>query len=124
MNLVLAVLEDDSMTRYVASSLIERRGITVDQFAHPIEFLKSQKSYSLLLTDYHMPQMTGLQVGQALRARGSQIPIICMSGLPSEIPDKGRFFNALLAKPFDAKELYDILGNYIPLNDLEKAQTQ
>lgn len=68
----------------------------------------SAESADLLITDQTMPVMTGMELVQALRARGCQIPVIVASGFCEvATPEEKSLLEPmfLLTKPFTAEEL-------------------
>jgi CheY-like chemotaxis protein len=71
---------------------------------------------ALVLLDYMMPLMDGLQVLAALRADPAlaTIPVVIMTAAPLGIPAGQRLWDELLLKPFDAGQLmrvvYDLIG--------------
>jgi YesN/AraC family two-component response regulator len=71
-------------------------------------FEKATEPFDLLLTDMIMPQLSGLQVADALAERGFSGPVLFISGYldgnfaPGEGPGEGR---DLLLKPFRHDEL-------------------
>jgi two-component system, OmpR family, response regulator VicR len=67
-----------------------------------------QNPAALILTDYMMPVMDGLQLLQALKAKEetAAIPVVMLSALPEEVVrEKGEPVRAFLRKPFRATEL-------------------
>ena len=59
-------------------------GHTVETFASAAEFLLADvQRFVCLILDHHMPHMTGLELVERLRADGSKIPILLVTGLPS-----------------------------------------
>jgi CheY-like chemotaxis protein len=62
---------------------------------------------ALILLDYMMPVMDGLQLLQVLRAdpRLSQIPVVMMTAAPPGIPIGDQRWDDLLLKPFDSGQL-------------------
>ena len=68
--------------------------------------------YDLVVTDYNMPGMSGLEFAQAIRERASQQPILLITGdcLQAEKKCGGaRHFNATLQKPFSLTEFQETL---------------
>ena len=71
-----------------------------------------QHSFDLLLTDHHMPGMTGLELAQQARDRLPELPIVLMSGgSDSDIEVKAQKLGlvSFLAKPFSVHQLRDLL---------------
>jgi CheY-like chemotaxis protein len=66
---------------------------------------------ALILLDYMMPVMDGLQMLEQLRADPELqgIPVVMMTAAPLGIPNRGRRWDALLIKPFDATRLTRIV---------------
>jgi FixJ family two-component response regulator len=66
--------------------LLETQGLRVRDFASGTEFLHSDAHniMSCLLIDYHMPDMTGLEVVEELRRLGRSHPTILITGLADE----------------------------------------
>ena len=62
---------------------------------------------ALILLDYMMPVMDGLQVLQRLRVdpQLQDVPVIMMTAAPLGIPEGDKRWDALLLKPFDANHL-------------------
>lgn len=52
------------------------------------EFMKSPESFDLIITDYGMPEMSGMELGREIRKQKPMIPIILISGLRQQIPDE------------------------------------
>ncbi len=65
------------------------------------------KDYSLILSDVHMPEMSGMEMITRLRISKPDIPIIMMDSLPDKQARLAAESGAqgCLAKPFDLDEL-------------------
>ena len=66
-----------------------------------------RKDYSLILSDVHMPVMSGMDLVINVKSEKPEIPIIMMDSLPSEHARMANESGAhgCLAKPFDLDEL-------------------
>ena len=66
------------------------------------------QSFDLLLSDYHMPEMNGLELAQHARHLTPEIKIVLMtSDCSCELRDKVRTLdlNGFIAKPFTMRQL-------------------
>ncbi len=108
----ILIVEDEAL---IASSLalsLEEAGchVTVaydgqEGFERAIE-LQSD----LIITDYMMPRMNGLDLIVELRANGLKMPIILMTSLPQRnLPKTAAGYNAFLSKPFDEETLLQLI---------------
>ncbi|MBS2004653.1 MAG: response regulator transcription factor [Candidatus Obscuribacterales bacterium] len=65
-------------------------------------------NYELVILDWDLPKVSGLEILQNLRARGSHTPVLMLTG-KNQIIDKERGFQSgaddYLTKPFHIKEL-------------------
>jgi FixJ family two-component response regulator len=104
------VIDDDEAVRDSMRALLESSGIAVCDYASARDFLvhlpASPKGCVLL--DLHMPGMTGLELLDLLRAQGSKLPVIVISGrsdplLKERVIRSGA--QALLDKPVDESVL-------------------
>lgn len=81
---MVAIVDDDVAVRDSLRFLLEVVGCTVEAFASAAEFLQANvQDFACLILDHHMPNMTGLQLAERLRADGSDIPILLVTGSPS-----------------------------------------
>jgi len=82
----IVVVDDDEAVRDSVGILLETHGLRVRDFASASEFLCSDvyKIMSCLLIDYHMPDMTGLEVVEELGRMGRTHPTILITGLADE----------------------------------------
>lgn len=107
---LIVIAEDEFLVADVLAMMLEDAGYEVISAAHGKAALAlvQEKRPSLLITDFMMPLMTGLELAQAMRADSelSHIPIILVSGAQGSIgranPD---VFDAVLDKPYNEQKL-------------------
>lgn len=81
-------LDDDDTLVFLVRRLLERRGYKVSAFTDQqlaIEAVRADPdSFHLLMTDYNMPGMSGIDVARAVRAMCPQLPVAVASGYISD----------------------------------------
>lgn len=109
--LTILLVDDESQIRRMLRALLERNGYRVLEAADAQEAisigLDENIQLNLLLTDYHLPHASGVDVTKSLQARFPNLPVILMSGsgtLDDSILDSGARFEQL-PKPFQPNEL-------------------
>ncbi|MCG6154420.1 ATP-binding response regulator [Rubinisphaera margarita] len=83
----ILVVDDSKADRTLVEGLLTRTGAhEVIQAGNGVEALSRMQSAfpDLVLTDLHMPQMTGIELVRALRFDHPEIPVILMTGQGSE----------------------------------------
>jgi two-component system, cell cycle sensor histidine kinase and response regulator CckA len=77
-------LDDDDTLVFLVRRLLERRGFKVTTFTdqqEAIDAVRAQPNgYDLLMTDFNMPGMSGLDVAKAVLALNPQLPVAVASG--------------------------------------------
>ena len=109
----ILIIDDQLTSRQILQQLVSsiEENLTVKAFANPIEALKwtESNSFSLVLTDYKMPEMDGIEFIKRLRSNPAfaHIPVIMVTS----IEDKNIRYEALevgatdfLMKPVDHHE--------------------
>ena len=108
--LLVSVVDDDQFFRESMRRLMRSLGYTVDIFSSAAEFLASPRlvETACLITDIHMPAMTGYELHRRLIDTGQAIPTILVTAFPSDI-DRARALNdgvlCYLRKPVDEEHL-------------------
>jgi two-component system response regulator FixJ len=78
---IVYLVDDDEAIRRSAGFMLKTSGLIVKPFFSGVEFLKERElEPGCILLDIRMPGMDGLEVQQALRDRGSTLPVIVMTG--------------------------------------------
>ena len=88
-------------------ALLEDLGHTVfdaNSGARALEVLKKESSIELMITDYAMPGMTGVQLAEAARALRPGLPILLATGY-AELPAGKAFDLPRLSKPYLQSQL-------------------
>ncbi|PNG26187.1 response regulator [Methylocella silvestris] len=103
------LVDDDLLVSAGASSILEDLGHSVIEAhsgAEALRLLQNGSAPDLVITDYAMPGMTGLELARAIRASYPALPIVLASGY-AELPHLGLDEKPLprLAKPFRQDEL-------------------
>ena len=115
------IVDDDAEIRLHLGNLLRHVGYSVSDFGSAKEFLATDENLeaSVLVLDMRMPIMSGLDLQKSLRARGSDVPIIYISGesRSQEIIDamKGGAID-FLWKPFSHTQLVEAIEKGLNLD--------
>ncbi|MER9005653.1 response regulator [Mesorhizobium sp. M0862] len=107
---VISIIDDDELNRVGTASLVRSLGLVAHAFPSAHSFLHSQQltQTSCLISDVQMPEMSGIQLQDALHARGHNIPIILITAYPDDRVRAQAFARGavcFLSKPFDGETL-------------------
>jgi FixJ family two-component response regulator len=112
-NHVISIIDDDESVREATRSLVRSLGYSARVYASAEEYLQSDRQdSSCLITDLHMPGMSGVDLQDRLIADGSQIPMIFVTAYYEEqvrdrVLDAGAY--GFLRKPFNDESLIECL---------------
>lgn len=107
---LIVIAEDEFLIQDVLAMMLEDAGYEVEAASHgaaAFELVKKHKP-ALVVTDFMMPLMTGLELARAMRAdlELNAIPIILTSGAQGSIGRaQPEMFDAVLDKPYREGEL-------------------
>lgn len=105
-------VDDESALAFVGKAALEQLGYKVTVSSNPAEalqlFAQSPDHFDILITDYTMPNMTGLQLAIEAKKISNNIPVIIISGYNDTISEENmsRFnIDEYLMKPFAGHQL-------------------
>ena len=83
---MIAIVDDDAVVRGAMKSLMRSLGYDASAFGSAEEFLDSEQinRTSCLITDLHMPGLSGTDLQDRLIADGHRFPIIFLTAYPDE----------------------------------------
>ena len=106
------VVDDDAMVAAVTRRVLERYGYRVTLRTSSVEALallqRDPGQFDLVLTDYTMPQMTGMDLARAAHQLRADLPILLASGLgevPSVAERQALGIRELVMKPASPRDL-------------------
>ena len=110
---LILVIDDDRGTLEIISCTLEDAGYRVIKTLRPLEGIKKaiEQKPDLVLLDWHMPQMDGLQALEKLKADKitKEIPVIMATGIKTESEDLKQALDSgavdFIRKPIDEIEL-------------------
>lgn len=117
----ILVVDDLETNRRVAQLYLENLGhqcTTSQSAADALSQLSSGCKFNLILTDLHMPELSGVELAQAIRQNsffgGKPVPIVAVTAdrahsLLSD--DEPKIFDGWLFKPLRVKDLEELVGN-------------
>jgi DNA-binding response OmpR family regulator len=111
----LLVIDDETAILKMLAMALTRKGYQVDTAENGEQGIEKLRNvdYRLVITDMRMDRMSGDEVLQEVRQiKGDSVPVIAMSGTPWLMDDTR--FDAVLAKPYMLKDLFDLVGKFIP----------
>ena len=120
----ILLLEDDVSLIDGLTYSLRRQGYELDVVrtaAEALALLPDLSQYVLLLLDVTLPDGTGFEVCERVRAQNQRIPIIFLTASDEEVSiirglDSGG--DDYMTKPFKLGELWDNAGNYVDGNTL------
>jgi CheY-like chemotaxis protein len=101
--------DDDADVQFVYAKILRRAGYSVTLVRDGRQAWEAlqEMSYDLLLTDYDMPHLNGVELLRRARLNGIGLPVIIISGNLMSINCEPLNFSAMLDKPVS---LADLLG--------------
>jgi class 3 adenylate cyclase/FixJ family two-component response regulator len=122
---VLVIDDSPQIREFVVEYILKPNGFDVDIAADGAAGLKKVLATrpDLVLMDYEMPHMTGIEVLRNLRAHGNKVPVILMTSHGSENVAVEVFrlgAKDYLVKPFAAKELLDAIDDVLAVTRLRR----
>jgi two-component system chemotaxis response regulator CheY len=113
------VVDDSTTMRKIILRSLQAVGVpTVSEAGDGVEALThfNQAKFDLVLTDWNMPNKTGIELARDIRGTGSKVPIIMVT----TEAEKGRVLEAIqagvndyLVKPFTADDLRKKLDRFV-----------
>jgi two-component system response regulator FixJ len=107
---IVHVIDDDHAILTSTAGFLEAKGFGIQTYASAYEFLETIGPHTAgcVVTDVHMPGISGLELISKLKERGLAVPIIIVTAyadnlLGSEVMKQGAV--ALLEKPFKNDDL-------------------
>ncbi|MGD0019269.1 MAG: response regulator [Candidatus Limnocylindrales bacterium] len=111
---VALVVDDEPLVRTLVSTVLRNQGWSVIEAADgPSALALAPETLSLLVTDYEMPQITGVTLAEQLRLRDDRLPVLMMSGHPDVAARLSTLRGpraGFVSKPFPVEELISTIG--------------
>ena len=110
-------LDNEQAIVFLMKRLLERQGYRVSGFTEPHEAVAAVRAgpdqFDLAVTDYNMPEMSGLEVAQALHDICPDLPVVMASGyiteeLRTQVPAAG--IRELIYKPNTVDDLCEAVA--------------
>jgi CheY-like chemotaxis protein len=114
--LVVLAVDDDGLVLTNTVAMLDdlgHTGIAASSGKEALEILRQQDSVDLVITDYAMPHMTGLQLADAIKGEWPELPVIIATGF-AEMESEAQSILPKLAKPFTEAELVKELERIVP----------
>ncbi len=121
----LLVVDDDPDTVRVLALCLHNYGFLVDAFSNPKDALQEIKSnpesYSLVLSDSWMPELSGIQLAEKIKEVNPNVKVLLLTALgirDNEVSDVSSSTNVdgFIQKPVGNKELTDKILSLIGEN--------
>jgi FixJ family two-component response regulator len=112
----IAVIDDDSRVLESLVNLLASFGYKAESYNSTVQFLASGalSRTSCIITDVEMRQMSGFDLLQYLKNSNYTVPVIIITGKPSERSEAFYLENGAVGffrKPVDADALLDLIGS-------------
>ena len=126
----ILLAEDQASGRFIITHALKEAGYKVTAAEDGLEALNlivkahsENNLYDLLISDIHMPNMTGPELFDELIALGINIPLLVMTAFGSkhlviDLMRKG--VSEYLDKPFEPKELVEKVNELLKRNEAER----
>lgn len=117
---LVAIIDDDDSLRTALVGLVRSLGYESDGFGSAEEFLAAAPDSDCIVTDIHMPGLSGIDLKHELVRRGNPTPVIMITarddkGLEQRARSSGA--SCFLKKPFEASELITCIESALKRSD-------
>ncbi|HEX4340475.1 MAG TPA: response regulator [Polyangiaceae bacterium] len=113
----ILVIDDSKAMRLIVRRTLRQAGIpddAIQEATNGAEALKSlrQGTFDLVLSDWNMPEMSGIDLCTTLTSEGPKVPFVFVTSEGSqEMRDRARSAGAvtLITKPFNAESIRSVI---------------
>jgi DNA-binding response OmpR family regulator len=111
----ILILDDQPGLAETFALSLRISGFSATGFTRPTDALEAIQENDVLVTDYHMPTMTGLEVARLAYAQGWRGSLLIMSGHVTAISEaiEHPLLHLILNKPFSTQELVKSLPDSV-----------
>ena len=119
------VVDDDVASATAITRLLGTAGYVVRTYTSAVEFLKTfqPSGTGCIILDLWMPDVSGLEIQQAIAGRADQLPIIFLTG-HADVPDSVRAIRGgaidFLLKPVEPQLLLDAVAQALAKNAADR----
>jgi PAS domain S-box-containing protein len=109
--LTVLVVDDDVLIAMSTADMLEDLGHEVLEAysgARALEILRESRRVDLMITDYSMPKMNGVELARAARELLPNLPIILATGY-AELPSGAKIDVLRIGKPYQQQDLEEII---------------
>jgi DNA-binding response OmpR family regulator len=114
----ILLAEDEEVLRMLVVDTLEENDYQVDEASDGIEAVQlfDENNYDLLVLDYMMPGLTGLEVIHHVRQKNKEVKILMLSAKSQQFEQEKVIeagANYFMAKPFSPMELKNMVEDIL-----------
>lgn len=111
----ILVVDDNATNRKILKAQLEHwqlQPVMAESGNQALELLTGNQDFDLVLTDMHMPEMTGIELAGHIRHRNPHLPVILLSSIGDDLSREHRdLFSFVLTKPIKQQVLCKYILN-------------
>ena len=129
----IMLVDDEVQILEMGSSLLTDLGYDVISFSNPVEaatYFRTANGIDLLISDLTMPEMSGVELAQAVKSVNPSLPILLWTGYKDDIASASldnKVIDLIIQKPFSmqilAKALHTLLDRHTDAIDRVRSQS-
>jgi CheY-like chemotaxis protein len=113
------LVDDEPVTVMILHRLLTAAGYLVEMADDGVKALAKYEpgKYSVIITDFLMPCMDGLELAQTIKTLSPTQPIMLVTGFPDRLKQERRSgspIDCLLEKPFTPESFSEALAELVP----------
>ncbi len=116
----ILLVDDERMIIEVGTKMLTQLGYSVTGKDNPLEaldlFLSDPHAFDLIITDYTMPHLTGLDLAKEVLKTKADMPIILATGFSEKVTSKSAGsmgIRKFIMKPFNHRELSTVISEIL-----------
>ena len=119
----ILLIDDEQSIVEMETAVFEELGYDVTPVTDSLRALEIFRSrpgeFDLIITDYTMPNLTGIDLSKEIRRIEPDIPIILCTGFSEKVTEKGAMDLGveLAMKPFSMKQIAELVRKVLPARD-------
>ena len=105
----ILLVEDDEVAMFILQRMIGKLGHTAVCCSNGEQAIRMlDEFFDLVITDWMLPNMTGLELSEKINSSQKKLPVLLISGMPDKVLEEkaaNTGVNAILSKPYTIDSL-------------------